>query len=121
MTDRAVRELNALESIFKSCNVSKEVKDYVITHLGAASVSDFFGMVTEEKYEQELVSIILDNIDSAKDNPLHTSRLRAAWRAARAVVCKTESRKQQGAAPEELEEILDDTIQGELWLTWEEF
>jgi hypothetical protein len=121
MTDRAAREKAALEGVFKSCNVAEAVRKYIIDTLGAASVSDFYGMVSEEKFEQELIELILDNVASAKDNPLQTSRIRAAWRAARTIVCKNESRKQQGAAPEELEEILDDTIQGELWLTWEEF
>ena len=93
MSDRAARELAALEGVLKSCNIAQPVKDYIIKTLGAASVSDFYGKVSEGAFEQEIVTLILDKVASAKDNPLQTSRLRAAWRAAKAIVCKTESHK----------------------------
>ena len=89
----AAHELAALEGVLRPCNIAQPVKDYIIKTSGASSVLHFYGKVSEGAFEQEIVTLILDEVASAKDNPLQTSSLRAAWRAAKAIVRKTESHK----------------------------
>ena len=119
--EREARELAQLQGIFRQAQVHTDIQQYVLAEnsLGAASVSDFFGLVKAHAYQDELVSMVVKGVDSQKDNPLQVSRIRAAWRAARLVVQKSEQTRLTGTS-EDLEEPLEEQLQGELYQSWDD-
>ena len=75
---REARDRAQLTGVLKQCNVHADVIKYLCETLGTVSVSDFFGLVKEATYEDELVQLVIEKIDEVKGNPLQASRLRAA-------------------------------------------
>ena len=117
--DKDARERHQLTNLMRSCKCHDDVIKFVVEDLEAVSVCDFHGLVPEATFETELVELIVSKVESCKNKVLEYSRVRAAWRAARAVVTKTETRKGTNASPEDLEEALDETLVGELWTIWD--
>ena len=116
--EREARELAVLKGVFRQVQLHQDVVDFVLT-MGTASVSDFYGLVKAECYETELVEVVLDNT-AQKGNALQVSRIRAAWRAAKVLILKTEKARLSGTI-DDLDEPLEEQLQGELYQAWDDF
>ena len=75
------------------------------------SLDDFVNIVTIKDYETEIKTVLTDQFAETKDNPLYWARARAAWRAARTILLRTEHKRQQGESVEELECALEPSTQ----------
>ena len=115
--DKEAREKALLVSVLKTAKLHDDISKYILETLGVSSVSDFYGLVKESNYEDELVTLIVSKIETQKDNPLMYARIRAAWRAAKNLILKKEKGQVTGTS-EDTEEPLDDTVSGELWQSW---
>ena len=91
--DKDARDRHQLVTLLKTCKCHDNVIEYMLKELGVVTICDFHGLVPEAAFETELVELIIKNVESCQGKHLENSRIRAAWRAARAAVTQTESRK----------------------------
>ena len=99
--------LDLLKQCLSDARVPQELIDYAVGTLGLQSVDDFVNLVTQAGYENELNTVLVEPCAAARGNALALSRVRAAWRAARAQVLKAEVKKIQG---EPLEPSTQDSL-----------
>ncbi|CAE8586815.1 unnamed protein product, partial [Polarella glacialis] len=118
MTTVQVRKMDELQQVLKEAAVEEEICAYMIDVLRMTSVEDFVRFVSEAAYETELLSHILIKVASFKSDPLQLSRLRTAWRVARATLNKTEQRRIAGQGAEDMDEPLDASTQDSLLKQW---
>ena len=117
-SERQARELAVLKGIFRQVQLHHEVIEFIL-EMGIATISDFYGLVKAETYEWN-VEVILEHVISQKGNALQVSRIRAVWRAAKVLVLKSEKSKVSGTI-DDLDEPLEEQLQGELYQSWEDF
>ena len=105
------------------CLTEAKLPDTFVSHcldkLKMESLDDFVNIVTIKDYETEIKTVLVDQCNETKDNPLHLSRARAAWRAARTSILRAEHRKQQGETVEEIECALEHSTQETLLQTFQ--
>eukprot|EP00439_Symbiodinium_sp_Y106_P043809 s5030_g5.t1 len=97
--------LDALRACFKDARVPDELTEYAITTVGLQSVDDFVNLVTVAGYESELKEVLVEPCAATRGNVIALSRIRAAWRAGRAMTLKSDL-KRQSAGTVELEPMI---------------
>ena len=110
--------LDLLKQCLSDARVPQELIDYAVGALGLQSVDDFVNLVTQAGYENELNTVLVEPCAATRGNALALSRVRAAWRAARAQVLKAELKKSQGLPSEDLDEPLEPSTQDSLLQQW---
>ena len=104
-----------------SLDVSKQrfkqdLVKYVVNTVGLRSVGDFVNLVTQAGYETELDKVLGCGAPRDKPNSYPSSRIRAAWRAARAQI--TELKKSQRVPTENLKKTVYLVTQDSLLQQW---
>ena len=97
----------------------QELADYAVATVGLQSVEDFVNLATQAGYETELNTVLVEPCAATKNNALALSRVRAAWRAARAQVLKALLKKSQGLPSEDMDEPLEASTQDSLLQQWQ--
>ena len=120
MASRQERDLQQLKNLLKAAQVHVDIEKCVLEALHAESVTDFFGLVKVDNYEDELITLIHSQVDSQKNVQIQKSRLRAAWRAARTAVDQAEKRRGSGMV-DDLDDPLDEVQHSELMRTWNDY
>ena len=120
MASRQERDLQQLKNLFKAAQVHVDIEKYVLGTLHAEFVTDFFGLVKVDNYEDEIITLIHSQVDSQKNVQIQKSCLRAAWRAARTAVDQAEKRRSSGMV-DDLDDPLDEVQHSELMRTWNDY
>jgi hypothetical protein len=118
MTTVQVRKMDEMRQVLKEAAVEDEICTYMADVLKMTSIEDLVRFVSEAAYETELLTHILGKVASFKSDLLQLSRLRTAWRVARATLNKTEQRRIAGQGAEDMDEPLDASTQDTLLKQW---
>ncbi|CAE8723016.1 unnamed protein product [Polarella glacialis] len=118
MTTVQVRKMDEMRQVLREAAVEDEICTCMADVLKMTSVEDLVRFVSEAAYETELLTHILGKVASFKSDLLQLSRLRTAWRVARATLNKTEQRRIAGHGAEDMDEPLDASTQDTLLKQW---
>ncbi|CAE8647621.1 unnamed protein product [Polarella glacialis] len=118
MTTVQIRKMDELRQVLKEAMVEDDIVKYMIDTLKMACIEDYVRFVSEARYEDELLTHILGKVTAYKDDLLQLSRMKTAWRVARATLNKTEQRRIAGQGSEDMDEPLDASTQDTLLKQW---
>ena len=119
MAAAAAQKLEELKQCMKSTAVSQALVDHCTTQLQMATLEDFVYFVRADAFEAEVKTHIVDTCAATKDNMLAVARMRAAWKAAKAILQRVELRKAQNQSDHDLDEPLDSHTQESLVDAWQ--